>query len=242
MKVHISLTKGFAYVWLSAVMFLILVGMVGTWMKGGFSAVLELLSPFNIANYLVTVIALAPGLGALYWVERLNKRIEGNTQVSDSVYKQGIVGVASSDLKSKHFDEPITLDEAQSIVNRYGTVLENTKTQFHDEAVLPAPKQRIKDSLVILARDVKKAGGSIETISHLRFGYASLAYYVSTRDAKLASVYDDITASAGRLDDNELLEIAAKLAVPGGGALDVSRDAFKEFERLIVEFDKRIQR
>jgi hypothetical protein len=77
MKVWIILLKGFAYVWLTAAVVLILVGILGTWMKGGFSAVQDLLSPFNIANYVVTIITLAPGLGALVWAEKLKAKSRG---------------------------------------------------------------------------------------------------------------------------------------------------------------------
>lgn len=46
----------------------------GVWMNGGFSAVIELLSPFNIVNWLVTVITLAPGIAALMWAEKLRTK------------------------------------------------------------------------------------------------------------------------------------------------------------------------
>jgi hypothetical protein len=77
MKVWIFLLRGFAYIWLTAAALLIFVGIVGTWMKGGFSAVQNLLSPFNIANYIITVITLAPGLGALFWAEKLKEKNGG---------------------------------------------------------------------------------------------------------------------------------------------------------------------
>jgi hypothetical protein len=53
---------------------LILAAIAGTWMKGGFSAVQELLSPFNVVNWIVTVTTLAPGLGALAWAEKLKAK------------------------------------------------------------------------------------------------------------------------------------------------------------------------
>ena len=74
MKVWIVLLKVFGYVWLTAAVLLILAGIAGTWMKGGFSAVQELLSPFNVVNWIVTVITLAPGLGALAWAENLKSK------------------------------------------------------------------------------------------------------------------------------------------------------------------------
>ena len=71
MKIWITLLKGFGYVWLTLAGLLILAGIAGTWMKGGFSAVQDLLSPFNIVNWIVTFITLAPGLGALAWADKL---------------------------------------------------------------------------------------------------------------------------------------------------------------------------
>ena len=74
MKVWIVLLKVFGYVWLTAAVLLILAGIPGTWMKEGFSAVQELLNPFNIVNWLVTIITLAPGFGALAWAEKVNAK------------------------------------------------------------------------------------------------------------------------------------------------------------------------
>src|SRR3989442_5008155 len=71
MKVWIALLKVFGYIWLTAAVLLILAGIAGTWMKGGFSAVQDLLSPFNVVNWIVTVVTLAPCLGALAWAEKL---------------------------------------------------------------------------------------------------------------------------------------------------------------------------
>jgi len=75
MKVWIVLLKVFGYIWLTAAVLLILAGIAGTWMKGGFSAVQELLSPFNVVNWIVTVITLAPGLGALAWPRNSRRRV-----------------------------------------------------------------------------------------------------------------------------------------------------------------------
>jgi len=74
MKVWIIMLKVFGYIWLTAAVLLILAGIVGIWIKGGFSAVQKILSPFNIVNWIVTVITLAPGLGALAWAEKLKAK------------------------------------------------------------------------------------------------------------------------------------------------------------------------
>jgi hypothetical protein len=74
MKVWVVLLKVFGYIWLTAAVLLILAGIAGTWMTGGFAAVQDLLSPFNVVNLIVTVITLAPGLGALAWAEKLKAK------------------------------------------------------------------------------------------------------------------------------------------------------------------------
>lgn len=78
MKLWITVLKVFGYIWVTLAAILILVGVVGVWMKGGFSAVQELLSPFNIVNWVVMVIALAPGIAALMWAEKLSQKQASN--------------------------------------------------------------------------------------------------------------------------------------------------------------------
>ena len=75
MKIWTLFMKVFGYVWISIATVLILAGLIGTWMKGGFSAVWELLSPFNIANWFVIALSLAPGLVAFGWAKRLTTRL-----------------------------------------------------------------------------------------------------------------------------------------------------------------------
>ena len=74
MKVWIVVLKIFGYIWVTLGIVLILIGIAGTWMKGGFSAVQELMSPFNVVNWVVMVITLAPGLGALAWAKNLTEK------------------------------------------------------------------------------------------------------------------------------------------------------------------------
>lgn len=74
MKVWIAVLRAVGYLWVTLGVLLILVGIVGTWMKSGFSAVQELMSPFNVVNWVVMVITLAPGLGALAWANKLKER------------------------------------------------------------------------------------------------------------------------------------------------------------------------
>jgi len=73
-KAWIVVLKVFGYVWVTLAVIAILIGIAGTWMKGGFSAVQELMSPFNVVNWVVMVITLAPGLGALAWANNLAEK------------------------------------------------------------------------------------------------------------------------------------------------------------------------
>lgn len=74
MNVWVVLLKVFGYIWLTAAVLLWVAGMTGAWLQGGFSAVQALLSPFNVANYIVTVIVFAPGAAALMWAEKLKTK------------------------------------------------------------------------------------------------------------------------------------------------------------------------
>lgn len=84
MKIWILVLKVFAYIWLTAASLLIFAGIVGTWMNGGFSAVQDLLSPFNIVNVVVTVLTLAPGIGALEWAKRIQSKLVMTTLTQNS--------------------------------------------------------------------------------------------------------------------------------------------------------------
>jgi hypothetical protein len=73
----ITILQVLGYIWIILAGLLIFAGIVGTWMAGGLSAVQELLSPFNIANFIATLITLAPGLGALMWAAKLREKRVG---------------------------------------------------------------------------------------------------------------------------------------------------------------------
>ena len=136
----------------------------------------------------------------------------------------------------------VALLEAQELVNKYGAVLEHRKTITSSETILPAPKQRIEDALVTVARHAKTSGATPETLESLRVGYASLADFVSESDAKAVIILDDIARNGAQdLDDAELNELARKAAASGASALDVNRRTTEEFARLTAEFDARVR-
>ena len=74
MKVWIVVLKVLGYIWVTLGVIAILIGIAGTWMKEGFSAVQDLMSPFNIVNSVAMVLTLAPGLGALAWAKNLAEK------------------------------------------------------------------------------------------------------------------------------------------------------------------------
>ena len=73
-KVWVVVLKIFGYAWVVVGVIAIAIGIAGVWMKGGFSAVQDLMSPFNILNWVVMAITLGPGLGALAWAKSLAER------------------------------------------------------------------------------------------------------------------------------------------------------------------------
>ena len=52
----------------------ILVGLVGVAMTQGVWAALQMMSPFNYVNFIVTVATLAPGFLLIVWGEKLRDR------------------------------------------------------------------------------------------------------------------------------------------------------------------------
>lgn len=74
MIIWIVILKVFGYIWLVLAGIVIVAGVVGIWLKEGFSGVQVLMSPFNVINWIVTVMTLAPGLGALILARRLREK------------------------------------------------------------------------------------------------------------------------------------------------------------------------
>ena len=53
---------------------LILLGLAGIAMTDGLWAALQIASPFNIANFVMTVITLAPGILLITWGRKLSEK------------------------------------------------------------------------------------------------------------------------------------------------------------------------
>jgi len=62
MKLLAKTVTALGWVLLVAGMGLIGMGLYGIWLSDGFWAAAETLNPFNVANFLLTIVTLAPGL------------------------------------------------------------------------------------------------------------------------------------------------------------------------------------
>ena len=68
----------FIYVWSALFVLVNLVGIVGQFylrgFSGGLSYIQEIYSPFNIRNFIVSIVFLSPALGAYFWREKRRKK------------------------------------------------------------------------------------------------------------------------------------------------------------------------
>jgi len=68
----------FTYIWVGLIVLANLVGIIGQFYLHGFgegvSYIQEVYSPFNIANYILLLIALSPAIGAYLWKEKRSKK------------------------------------------------------------------------------------------------------------------------------------------------------------------------
>ncbi len=132
--------------------------------------------------------------------------------------------------------------EAQQLVNSYGAVLEQKETLTASEALLPAPKEQIKDALIKIARYANARGASREELDALHVGYASLADFVSEHEARAALTFENVlNASPSQLDHTKFDDLLGKIsAAEAAGAFDVTGRNTDEFARLSAEFDQRL--
>ncbi len=68
--------KVLGYIWLVVTGLIIVVGIAGVWMREGFSGVQDLLSPFNMVNYIAMAITLIPGIVLLKLSESLQRKVQ----------------------------------------------------------------------------------------------------------------------------------------------------------------------
>ena len=54
----------------------IIVNLVFIFLNEGFGKIQEIMSPFNLPNFILTMITLSPGLGLMMWSDKIKKKIE----------------------------------------------------------------------------------------------------------------------------------------------------------------------
>lgn len=62
----IRILRGFAYVWFVLASLFIIASLFMIWRYEGPSRVQEIMNPLNVWNYVILLMALAPGLGSLF--------------------------------------------------------------------------------------------------------------------------------------------------------------------------------
>jgi hypothetical protein len=70
----IKVLKGFARVWFVLSGLFIVGNLILVWYFEGLSKVQEILSPFNVVNFIAVLITLAPGISAHMLAERLEAK------------------------------------------------------------------------------------------------------------------------------------------------------------------------
>ena len=64
----------FAKVWAVLVAAIVLIGYIGILVNEGFGRLQQVMSPFNIVNYVVILLALSPAIGAWVLADKLEKK------------------------------------------------------------------------------------------------------------------------------------------------------------------------
>lgn len=92
----IKIIRVTGYVVLSGGVLVILVGYLGIWMSDGFFAVLELMNPWNIINFITTVAVIVPGTILLLVADKMEKSkisLEtdslSNNEITEKQYEKG---------------------------------------------------------------------------------------------------------------------------------------------------------
>jgi len=64
----------FSIIWFVLAGLFIALNLISIWYFQGFGKLQEIMSPFNVINYIAIVITLSPGIGAHFLVEHLKKK------------------------------------------------------------------------------------------------------------------------------------------------------------------------
>lgn len=220
-----KLLRWFAYVWLGLVAVSILLGIAGAFTTQPFwdavRTVQGWFSPFNVANYFVILLVSLPGIGAYMLAER--PRIE-------------TTALSASDVAE-------ATKNPEALINAYKRTLEENLGMYIDEAKLPAPREAIKQVLILTAKAHQAAGGlSGQTREALRTAYMSLANFVPKAEVDQHLRFEAAISDAQ--DAADLVAAARAIAeAPGDDSEREAREArhAAEARQLLTEFDKAVR-
>jgi hypothetical protein len=207
--VGIKLLWGFAYVWFCLIGSLIVLSVGFLWCTEGFSNVQENFSPFNLVNSIVTLVSLAPGIGAYMLAKRLTERSDRRTW-----------------------------DDSTALVHAYGAALEATAATNSivvDQKHLPAPKDQIKAALLVALHTTQDP----QMREHLKIGYLSLAaFHPGVGDAQVSLGGINLPPIPDPNDHEGIVALARAEAETAPEAERWRDISFKEHLQLAVELDR----
>jgi hypothetical protein len=61
----------------------IIVNLVFIFLNEGFGKIQEIMSPFNLSNFILTMITLSPGLGLMMWSDKIKKKTEETESIKN---------------------------------------------------------------------------------------------------------------------------------------------------------------
>jgi len=189
------------------------------------------LSPFNIGSFLVNVACLAPGLGAWWLSDRIERNAGRGTEATKKAPKGKRPDVSGVDARSE-------LDRADETVQAYSAVLQNgSKASLHPLSALPASADEVKHALLAVARHWRDLGKLLpEAREHFQMTYGLLATFVPDEIAKQPTKVDLVTrAAAGTRDD-----LQRALNTDTALADEAFRRSNSEMARLLEEFETQL--
>ena len=74
MRIVVILVRWLGYILLYSAAAVVLGSLIMIWVNEGFSAVQEIMNPYNVVNFIATVLVLLPGLGMIKLSEWLDHK------------------------------------------------------------------------------------------------------------------------------------------------------------------------
>ncbi|MBL4750274.1 MAG: hypothetical protein JKX71_06790 [Amylibacter sp.] len=74
MNTFAKMVRVLGYVLLYLAIAVIGFGLITTWWFNGFGALMEVLNPFNVVNFIVTAVTLAPGILLIWASDKIKER------------------------------------------------------------------------------------------------------------------------------------------------------------------------